>query len=184
MVSSRHFHRGIKDELKEVECPHRGLRESNEAGKSLHDAAAVRSLRTHMDADVALTLKKAKLIKLCLEALDRANDANRSLPGCGPGSSTDHTRTSVVAGLRKKLKDSIEGFSTLWEQVTAEYRETIGRWYYTITGEAEDKATLDALISTGEAERMVPRPHPHPLPLAGWPDKSTHPSPARNGPNV
>ncbi|MQM19447.1 hypothetical protein Taro_052454 [Colocasia esculenta] len=148
---------GIKDELKEVERLHRSLRESNEAGKSLHDAAAVRSLRARMDADVALALKKAKLIKLRLEALDRNNAANRSLPGCGPGSSTDRTRTSVVASLRKKLKDSVESFSALREQVAAEYRETVGRRYYTVTGEAADEATLDALISTGEAERMVQR---------------------------
>ncbi|MQM01580.1 hypothetical protein Taro_034338 [Colocasia esculenta] len=35
---------------------YRGLRESNEAGKSLHDTAAVRSLHAHMDANVALAL--------------------------------------------------------------------------------------------------------------------------------
>uniref|UniRef100_A0A1D1XEQ4 Syntaxin-121 n=1 Tax=Anthurium amnicola TaxID=1678845 RepID=A0A1D1XEQ4_9ARAE len=148
---------GIKEELKEVERLHRALRESNEAGRSLHDAGAVRSLRARMDADVALALKKAKLIKLRLEALDRANAANRSLPGCGPGSSTDRTRTSLVAGLRKKLKDSVESFSALRDQVASEYRETVGRRYYTVTGEAADESTLDTLISTGEAEMMVQR---------------------------
>ncbi|PWZ21767.1 Syntaxin-121 [Zea mays] len=61
-----------------------------------------------MDADVGTTIKKAKVVKLRLESLDRANAANRSVPGCGPGSWVvhDRTRTSVVAGLRKKLRDS------------------------------------------------------------------------------
>jgi syntaxin 1B/2/3 len=80
-----------------------------------------------MDADVALALKKAKLIKLKLESLDRANAANRSLPGCGPGTSTDRTRTSVVSGLRKKLKDSMDAFVELRKTISAEYRETVER---------------------------------------------------------
>lgn len=82
-----------------------------------------------MDADVALALKKAKLIKIKLESLDRANAANRSLPGCGPGTSTDRTRTSVVSGLRKKLKDSMDAFIELRKTISAEYRETVERRY-------------------------------------------------------
>ena len=66
-----------------------------------------------MDADVSLALKKAKLIRVKLEALDWSNASNRSLPGCGPSSSSDQTRTSVVNGLRKKLKDSMESFNNL-----------------------------------------------------------------------
>ncbi|CAA6653741.1 unnamed protein product [Spirodela intermedia] len=148
---------GIKEELKEVEHLQKALREANEASKTLHDAAAVRSLRHQMDNDVSLALKKAKLIKLRLEALDRANAANRTIPGCGPGTSTDRTRTSVVAAVRKKLKDSMESFSALRQQVAAEYRETVARRYYTVTGENADEPTLDALISTGDGERMVQR---------------------------
>lgn len=101
--------------------------ELNEAGKTLHNASAVKSLRAKMDADVALALKKAKMIKLKLESLDRANAANRSLPGCGPGTSTDRTRTSVVSGLRKKLKDSMDAFIELRKTISAEYRETVER---------------------------------------------------------
>jgi syntaxin 1B/2/3 len=102
-----------------------------------------------MDADVALALKRAKLIKVRLEALDRSNAANRSLPGCGPGSSSDRTRTSVVSGLRKKLKDLMESFNGLRQKITTEYRETVERRYFTVTGENPDEKTLDLLISTG-----------------------------------
>ncbi|KAK1270456.1 Syntaxin-121 [Acorus gramineus] len=148
---------GIKDELKEVERIQKTLHDSNERSKTLHNASEVKSLRSRMDADVALALKKAKLIKIRLEALDRANAANRSLPGCGPGSSTDRTRTSVVAGLRRKLKDSMEAFAGLRERVGAEYRETVGRRYYTVTGEAADEETLEKLTASGEGERLLER---------------------------
>ncbi|KAK1310345.1 hypothetical protein QJS10_CPA08g00027 [Acorus calamus] len=148
---------GIKDELKEVERIQKTLHDSNERSKTLHNASEVKSLRSRMDADVALALKKAKLIKFRLEALDRANAANRSLPGCGPGSSTDRTRTSVVAGLRRKLKDSMEAFAGLRERVGAEYRETVGRRYYTVTGEAADEETLEKLTASGEGERLLER---------------------------
>ncbi|XP_042414903.1 syntaxin-121-like [Zingiber officinale] len=147
----------IKEELREVERLHCSLKEANESGKTLHEASAVRALRGRMDADVSAALKKAKLIKLRLEALDRANAANRATPGCGPGSSTDRTRTSVVAALRKKLSESMDAFADLRGRIAAEYRETVGRRYFTVTGEAPDEATVEALVATGEGERFMQR---------------------------
>ncbi|KAJ4977791.1 hypothetical protein NE237_008571 [Protea cynaroides] len=146
---------GIKDELKEMERLQQRLQQSNEESKTIHNAKAVKNLRSRMDSDVSTALKKAKLIKVRLEALDRANAANRSLPGCGPGSSSDRTRTSVVSGLRKKLQDSMEGFNKLREQISGEYRETVERRYYTVTGEKPDDRTVDVLISTGESETFL-----------------------------
>ena len=55
-------------------------------------------------------LRRAKAVKGKLEELDRSNATSRKVPGCGPGSSTDRTRTSVVAGLGKKLKDLMDDF--------------------------------------------------------------------------
>lgn len=145
----------IKDDLKEIEDVHRQLKTAHEDSKTAHTAAQVKTLRARMDSDVGQALKKAKLIKVRLEALDRSNAANRNLPGCGPGSSADRTRSSVVAGLRKKLKEKMERFQELREMINGEYRETVQRRYFTVTGENPDEKTVDLLISSGESESFL-----------------------------
>jgi syntaxin 1B/2/3 len=148
---------GIEDELRDLERIQSSLHDRNEAGKSLCDASAVRALRSRMDADVSAAISKAKAVKLCLESLDRANAANRSLPECGPGSSTDRARTAVVAGLRKKLRDSMESFSSLRARVASDHRDTVARRYFTVTGSQPDEKTLDDLVETGDGERFLQR---------------------------
>lgn len=141
----------IKGELKSLEKLNQNLRNSHEQSKTLHNAKAVKDLRSRMDADVAVALTKAKLVKAKLEALERSNVASRSLPECGPGSSSDRTRTGVVGGLTKNLKDSMDSFNELRQRISAEYRETVQRRYYTVTGENPDENTIDVLISTGHS---------------------------------
>jgi syntaxin 1B/2/3 len=148
---------GIEDELRDLERIQRSLHDRNEAGKSLCDASAVRALRSRMDADVSAAISKAKAVKLCLESLDRANAASRSLPGRGPGSSTDRACTAVVAGLRKKLRDSMESFSALRARVASDHRDTVARRYFTVTGSQPDERTLDDLVETGDGERFLQR---------------------------
>ncbi|EYU18107.1 hypothetical protein ABFS82_10G060400 [Erythranthe guttata] len=145
----------VKDELQELETLYNNLHSAHEQSKTLHNSKAVKELRSRMDADVSASLKKAKLIKVRLEALDRSNAANRSNPGCGPGSSSDRTRTSVVNGLRKKLQESMTRFNDLRQRMGSEYRETVQRRYYTVTGENPDEKTLDRLIETGESETFL-----------------------------
>ncbi|CAL0326703.1 unnamed protein product [Lupinus luteus] len=145
----------VKQELKELELQHNNLKSSHELSKTLHSVKAVKDLRSSMDADVSLALKKAKIIKSGLEALDKSNEVSRSLPGLGIGSSSDRTRTSVVSGLRKNLKDMMERFNSLREQISSEYRETVQRRYYTVTGDKADDKTIDLLISTGESETFL-----------------------------
>ncbi|KAH9603424.1 hypothetical protein KSS87_000123 [Heliosperma pusillum] len=145
----------VKEDLKELDELHRKLRSAHEETKTAHTAGSVKELRSRMDRDVGQALKKAKQIKVRLEALDRANAANRNQTGCGPGSSSDRTRTSVVGGLRKKLKEKMEEFQGLREMINGEYRETVERRYFTVTGENPDEKTVDRLISTGESESFL-----------------------------
>ncbi|XP_057740534.1 syntaxin-121-like [Arachis stenosperma] len=144
-----------KDEMKNLENIFQSLKSLNEESKTLYDATAVKDLRSRMDADVALALKKAKFIKLKLETLDSSNASSRRVPTCGPGSSSDRTRMSVVHGLKMKLKNSMDAFNGFRNQISAEYRDTVQRRYFTITGEKPDEKTVEILISTGESESLV-----------------------------
>lgn len=157
MNLDRFFHdvEAIKEDLAELESIQKSLYASHEQSKTLHDSRTVRSLRSKMEIDVSAALKKAKVIKVRLAALDRSNEENRSQPGCGLGSSSDRTRTSVVSGLRKKLEESMEAFGELRGMIGREYKETVQRRYYTVTGENADEETIDRLIETGESETFL-----------------------------
>ncbi|KAG1327114.1 putative syntaxin-112 [Cocos nucifera] len=129
-----------------VERIHRRLHEPNEASKTLHATSVIHDLHARMEGNITTTLKKAKLIKLHLESLDLANTTNRSLTGCNPCTSTNHTHTSVATSLCKKLKDSMEGFGELRKRVAINHREAMEWWYYTVIGEKQDKEMMEALV--------------------------------------
>ncbi|KAK7302700.1 hypothetical protein RJT34_13596 [Clitoria ternatea] len=147
----------VKEEMRIVEKLYRKLQEANEESKIVHNAKTMKDLRSRMDKDVEHVLKQVKLIKGKLEALERSNAANRNIPGCGPGSSADRTRTSVVSGLGKKLKDLMDDFQGLRARMQNEYKETVERRYFTITGEKADEETIENLISSGESESFLQR---------------------------
>jgi syntaxin 1B/2/3 len=183
----------VKEDLRRLEALYRRLQAAHEESKTAHDARAVKALRARTDADVDQVLGRAKAVKGKLEALDRVNAASRRIPGCGPGSSTDRTRTSVVTGLGKKLKDLMDDFQVtellflircpaheqasidfepcmatdneestkpaalqgLRTRMAAEYKETVARRYYTVTGEKAEDSTVEALISSGQSETFL-----------------------------
>ncbi|CAN6546521.1 hypothetical protein ACFX2I_036776 [Malus domestica] len=145
----------VKEDMRQVERLYKQLQESNEESKTVHNAQTMKELRTRMDLDVEQVLKRVKIIKGKLEGLERSNAEHRNLPGCGPGSSADRTRTSVVSGLGKKLKDMMDDFQGLRARMTAEYKETIERRYFTITGEKASEDTIETLISSGESESFL-----------------------------
>ena len=117
----------VKDDMASVERLYKKLQEANEESKIVHNANTMKELRSRMDSDVEQVLKRVKMIKGKLEALERSNAANRSLPGSGPGSSADRTRTSVVSGLGKKLKSLMDDFQGLRGRIQSEYKETVER---------------------------------------------------------
>lgn len=145
----------VKADMKDVERLYRKLQESNEESKTVHNAQTMKDLRSRMDVDVGQVLKRVKIIKGKLEALEKSNAAHRKIPGCGPGSSTDRTRTSVVSGLGKKLKTMMDDFQSLRAKMNDEYKETVGRRYFTITGEKANDDLIENLISSGESESFL-----------------------------
>ncbi|XP_074375364.1 syntaxin-124-like [Apium graveolens] len=145
----------VKEDMNAVGIIYKRLQESNEESKTVHNAKTMKQLRSKMDADVANVLKRVKVIKGKLEALDRSNVASRKIPGCGPGSSADRTRTSVVSGLGKKLKTMMDEFQSLRTRMNEEYKETVGRRYFTITGKHADDDMIEDLISSGEGENFL-----------------------------
>ncbi|KAI5437427.1 syntaxin-124 [Lathyrus oleraceus] len=147
----------IKADMKVIETLYRKLQEANEESKTVHNAKTMKDLRARMDKDVEQVLKRVKVIKGKLEVLDRSNVENRKIQGCGPGSSADRTRTSVVSGLGKKLKDMMDDFQGLRGRMQMEYKETVERRYFTVTGEKADDETIDNLIASGESENFMQR---------------------------
>ncbi|KAF3486600.1 hypothetical protein F2Q69_00056686 [Brassica cretica] len=145
----------VNNDLKELDRLCHSLQVSHDKSKTLHNAKAVKELKDKMDSDVSKAIKTAKRVKGNLQALDRSNEVNRSLPECGPGSSSDRQRMAVVNGLRKKLKDAMNHFMRVRETISTEYRDTIHRLYFTVTGENPDEDTVDHLISTGESETFL-----------------------------
>lgn len=145
----------IKEDMNAVGIIYKRLQETNEQSKTVHNAKTMKQLRSKMDADVTNVLKRVKIIKGKLEALDRSNVENRKIPGCGAGSSTDRTRTSVVGGLGKKLKTMMDEFQNLRTKMNDEYKETVGRRYFTITGEQANEELIENLISSGEGENFL-----------------------------
>ncbi|OMO96406.1 hypothetical protein CCACVL1_04972 [Corchorus capsularis] len=142
----------VKEDMRVVEQLYKRLHDSNEETKAAHTAKAMKDLRARMDSDVEQVLKRVKLIKKKLEALEKSNAAHQKLPGCGPGSSSERTRTSVVGGLGNKLKDMMDDFQNLRAKMTAEYKETVERRYFTVTGQKSDEEMIENLIASGESE--------------------------------
>lgn len=119
----------VEEDMKDVDRLYKKLQGLNEESKRVHNAQTMKEVRARMDADVGEVLKMVRVIKGKLEALDRANVAHRSIPECGPRSSVNRTRTSVVCGLGKKLKVIMNEFQALRTKISSEYMETIEKRY-------------------------------------------------------
>ncbi|PIN25066.1 SNARE protein Syntaxin 1 [Handroanthus impetiginosus] len=140
----------VKKEMNSIREILARLQNSNEQGKALHKPEALKLLRAHVNADILSVLKRARAIKSRLEDMDRSNAMNRRLSGCKAGTPVDRTRSAVTNGLRKKLKELMMDFQGLRQKMMTEYKETVGRRYFTVTGEYPDEEVIEKIISSGE----------------------------------
>uniref|UniRef100_A0A0D6R0A8 t-SNARE coiled-coil homology domain-containing protein n=1 Tax=Araucaria cunninghamii TaxID=56994 RepID=A0A0D6R0A8_ARACU len=145
----------MKAEMEQMKQLLLQLSEANEDSKTIHKAEAMKALRARMDHDVEQVLKKSKVIKGKLEQLDKANVASRRIPGCEEGSSTDRTRMATTNGVRISLRNLMGEFQRLRQAIMVEYKETVERRYYTVTGQKADEETIERIIETGESENML-----------------------------
>ncbi|KAL5704626.1 hypothetical protein ACHQM5_023024 [Ranunculus cassubicifolius] len=126
------------------------LQDANEESKSLHKPEPLKALRNRINGDILTVLKKARAIRSKIEEMDRANEDNRRLSGYRAGTPIDRARTSVTNGLRKKLKELMMDFQELRQKMMSEYREMVGRRYFTVTGENPNEDVIEKIIASGE----------------------------------
>ncbi|KAE8663060.1 Syntaxin-related protein KNOLLE [Hibiscus syriacus] len=128
-----------------------------EAGQ--HHDLEMSSTANTMDGNLGLFLEEAEKVKqeMALEEMDRANAANKRLSGYKEGTLNYRTRIAVTNGLRNKLKELMMDFQGLRQRMMAEYKETVGRRYFTVTGENPDEETIEKIISDGGGEGFLTR---------------------------
>ncbi|GLI65768.1 hypothetical protein VaNZ11_009362 [Volvox africanus] len=137
----------IKDLQKEVLSMH-------EKGKTIVKSKEMQRHRELMQEKINEVNKLAHAAKAKIEALDKENEANKKRKGQGQGTASERTRTTITAGLKKKLKDHMQEFSELRSRIQSEYREVVERRVYTVTGQHVDEEEIDRMIENGESENI------------------------------
>ncbi|XWS42079.1 hypothetical protein CRYUN_Cryun17cG0138100 [Craigia yunnanensis] len=124
------------------------LQTLNEDTKSTHSAKILRGLRDRMESDTVSIIRKAKIVKARLESLDRSNATNRRLSEAyKEGTCVDRTRISITNGLRVKLREMMNDFQALRENILLDHKEDLKRRYYNATGELPSEDVLEKVIS-------------------------------------
>nr|CAD1819170.1 unnamed protein product [Ananas comosus var. bracteatus] len=126
------------------------LQEANEESKSRY----VSAIKQRMEKDIDGVGRIARTIKTKLEKMDIDNLKNRQKPGCEKGTSVDRSRMSMTIALKKKLKDKMNDFQNLRQVIQDEYRETVERRVFTVTGSRPTEEMIDHLIETGNSEQI------------------------------
>ncbi|BBN09553.1 protein MpSYP12B [Marchantia polymorpha subsp. ruderalis] len=147
----------LKKEMARVRDLLTKLQDAHEESKTARHTPALQELRDRINEDIGEVTKTSRLIKQGLEDLNKSNAASREIKGCEKGSSTDRTRIQLTNSLTESLKDLMHDFGTLRTRIVGEYREIIGRSYYTVTGQRADETTIDRMVESGESETFIQR---------------------------
>ena len=130
------------------------LNAKHEESKSVTRSERMKQMRDDMSAIIEQTSREARECKLRLENLDATSAEASKLPGKGPGSSQERTRTAIASSLKMKLKTQMAEFQDLRAKLSSEYKEVVERRYFAVAGEKPDAETLDHLVETGESETI------------------------------
>lgn len=144
----------IKSDMHAILAGQRKLQELHEKSKLVTRATDMKKLREEMQQNINAVSKLAHGVKKKLEVLDESNIEARRQEGAGQGSSSERMRTSITAGLKKRLKDCMSEFAELRRKVQQEYREVVERRLFTVTGKHASEEEIDRMIETGEGETV------------------------------
>ncbi|KAL5790930.1 hypothetical protein ACOSQ2_005818 [Xanthoceras sorbifolium] len=137
----------IKNDMGEITNLLLDLQELNEETKSTHSTKILRGIRDRIKSDMVTVLRKAKDIKSRLESLDESNFENRKVSmAYKEGSPIDRTRVSVTNGLRVKLREMMNDFQSLREQIVKDHKEGLKRRYHNVTGEIPSEEVVEKMI--------------------------------------
>nr|XP_027075628.1 syntaxin-112-like [Coffea arabica] len=138
----------IKGDMEEITNLLIDLQGLNEESKITHSAKILRGLRDRMDSDMVAVLRKAKIVKARLEALDKSNKANRKISvEYAEGSAVDRIRMATTNGLRVKLRDIMCEFQDLRDTILSDYKDSLRRRYYNATGEVPSEEVIEKMVS-------------------------------------
>lgn len=144
----------IKAEMAEIRGKQREIEQMHERSKMIVKQKEMQQSREEMQACINQVNTIAHRCKSKIEMLDKLNEQASQKKGQGPGSAAERTRTSISAGLKKKLRDLMGQFSELRARIHEEYREVVERRVYTVTGSKMPEEDIDRMIESGEAENI------------------------------
>ncbi|KAM7252204.1 hypothetical protein ACFE04_024087 [Oxalis oulophora] len=135
----------INSEMEEITNLLHDLQNLNEETKSCHNNKILRGLRDRMESNTLAVLRKVKSVKTMLESLDKSNLVNRKV--YKEGSPVDRTRISVTNGVRTKLREMMNGFQLLRENIMYAQKQDLKRNYYIATGKEPSEEVIDRMMS-------------------------------------
>lgn len=144
----------IRTDLKDIKQRQQDIQNMHERSKTIVHRKEMQKSREEMQFAISEVSKLAKEVKVKIDTLDKLNNEAQQKKGQGVGTASERTRTSITAGLKKKLKDHMGEFSSLRTRIHDEYREVVERRVYTVTGQHVDEEKIDKLIEAGEAETI------------------------------
>ena len=110
-ASDKHMQQ-VFGEVSAIKLSLAGIREAQGRLSALHERSKtvtrgreLAALRERMQEEIEGVSRAAHGVKARLEKLEKSNSASLAREGCGPGSSTERSRSAITAALRKKLRD-------------------------------------------------------------------------------
>lgn len=155
--------RAFFERVAEVKAADAELRTKLAAIEQLHAESrsavrseAVRALRERTSAEVSAVSAIAAKSKRVIEALIEENRAVLAEHN-GVYSAAMRSREAMTVAMQKRLKATMEEFIALRAAIQEDYKKTVERRVFTVTGERPDDDALEELIDTGESESVFQR---------------------------